>query len=397
MGISAAVPTCSDDWQCRNVCTADSWHNTCSGSITDNEAAEFNKIGARRDIFISSDVVDSNPATDENDIDQAKATPRKKIFKAYSVKSSASSFTKGGSTTITGIVTDRASSATRWSGWASSSAPLSCATPREEFPEPLRFCAAFAKEKGERSFGFVHVPMLDGTGTLAIVSISDNSPVAQYNARQSSAGHAERMLCVGDRITAVGSCSGDLEDMRLRLRRSNIRLTVERWPEIFSVSLAKKSPSDSFGMRTSSKASKDGRNILTIDKIAEGQMDNWNKMKIIERRHFEVVTPGSEIVRVNGVEGDDVEAMEVTLKDQPRVVVVFRRPGPEELLQTWHRMAGSGSGGLAPSPASCSKEEESRDMAASDKPARSRRQDAPPRLARLPEANLPDRPRTRAV
>lgn len=378
MGVSAAVPACSDAAQCRgsNVCSPDNWHTTCSGHAVENDATEFNKLENRRGSFVSGDVVEGSFFTEPNDTDEGSLTPRRMLVKAYSAKSSSST-----------TVTDRSSSRTRWSGWSSSIAQLSSVTPREDIHEPLRFCAAIAKEKGDRSFGFVHVPMLDGTGSLAIVSICDNSPVAQYNARQCAAGHQERMLCSGDRITAVGNCSEDLEEMRLRLRRSNVRLTVERWPDVFAVSLCKKSPSDSFGMKISCKASKEGRRILSVDRITNGQMDNWNKTKIIERRHFEVVTPGAEIVHVNGSEGEDVEAMEAAIKYQTRVLLRFRRPTPEALLQTWHQMAGTAS-----------KQGESRDMAASEKPERSRKeQDAVPRFSRLPEAKFPNRPRTRAV
>lgn len=193
---------------------------------------------------------------------------------------------------------------------------------------PLAFEVKLVKT-GDQSFGLAHVPMEDGTQTLLVVDLRDIGPVARYNAKMREMGNLDAMLQRGDRIVAVGETRGDLEKMRELLRKDSCHIFAERWPEVFSVRLEKAHKDDKFGIKTETILKSVDHKVLRVSVISLGLVHRWNTDAQLSKRFHEIVVPGMEIEKVNGIESN-IDKMHEALLTLDSVTVDLRRPDPDE-------------------------------------------------------------------
>lgn len=200
----------------------------------------------------------------------------------------------------------------------------------------LRFEVSVTKSPSE-GFGLAHVPVEDGSNTLLIVALRDQGPIARWNDERQRLGDDEKTVRRGDRIVAVGVVVDDLEAMRSMLRQDSAVFTLERWPETIVVSLAKRLPTDKYGMSTETVKCEDGVEVLRVTQIWGGLMSEWNQTACQSRRFHEIVTPASEVVRLDELTGDperivelsgDPERMQQALMTRDAVALTFSRPDP---------------------------------------------------------------------
>jgi len=201
--------------------------------------------------------------------------------------------------------------------------------------EIIKFNVELAKN-GDTSYGLAHVPMEDGTNTLLIVEFRDSGPIGRWNETQVAEGKPNNQIQAGDRIVAVGG-SSDLQSMRASLRQDTVTFTVERWPSHIQVALHKKTAADKFGMQTdlirkgleSKENPGEWSDVLCVGQIpGGGLLEQWNQWAILSRQFHQVVPPGSEILRVNDLEGN-AERMQDLLVESRSVHILFRRPSPD--------------------------------------------------------------------
>mmetsp|Transcript_35528 Transcript_35528/g.106193 ORF Transcript_35528/g.106193 Transcript_35528/m.106193 type:complete len:117 (+) Transcript_35528:2-352(+) len=112
---------------------------------------------------------------------------------------------------------------------------------------------------------------------------------------------------------------------QLRQADEGVRFIVERWPEVIVALLDRRSPGDRLGMRAESIELEDGREVLTLCQVTGGLLGEWNRRACNDRRFFEVVQPGSEIVRVLETTGA-ADKMLTELVNKSSVEIAFKRP-----------------------------------------------------------------------
>lgn len=192
------------------------------------------------------------------------------------------------------------------------------------------FDVELSKHGNELSFGMAHVPMEDGSGHLLVVDFRDVGPVARWNEQQRQLGKEDSILRRGDRIVSVGPVT-DLDGIKAKLRQASIVFNAVRWPQSIAVRLTKGRLSDQFGVQLETVDSATGLQILRVNRITAGILSEWNNMAWRSRRLFEIVSPGFEIISVNGVEcpAASAQGLQQLFQERDDVEVVFRRPSPE--------------------------------------------------------------------
>lgn len=193
-------------------------------------------------------------------------------------------------------------------------------------PELFRFVVDLQKDAGD-TFGLAHVPMEDGSSSLLVVDFREGGAVSRWNTAREKEGALDYMIRRGDRIVNVGSDT-DMEAMRMMLRQDLVQFSVERWPANVSMRLTKAHINHKFGIQTDLIDRENGLQALCVSGIMDGILSDWNQVAYSSRRYFEIVSHGSEIIRVDGLDGP-ADRLQQMLKDRTDVNIVFRRPPPE--------------------------------------------------------------------
>lgn len=213
-----------------------------------------------------------------------------------------------------------------------------CQQPRESTTitsaAPVRliaFEARLMKEPGS-SFGVAHTQIEEGGAPMLLIcDLRPDGPVAKWNSECIQNKQPERALQRGDRIMCIDG-KADVEAMRVCLKTDQVRLSVERWPDLYTVPLRKVTPADRFGMRTELIRKPDGKRSLLITQVANGLLSDWNERSQASKKYCDVVTADTEIVQVGAIKGDP-KAMQEELLRNTCIDVVLRRSFRHELQQ----------------------------------------------------------------
>mmetsp|Transcript_54396 Transcript_54396/g.168778 ORF Transcript_54396/g.168778 Transcript_54396/m.168778 type:complete len:252 (-) Transcript_54396:18-773(-) len=200
------------------------------------------------------------------------------------------------------------------------------AAPKHPANEILRFEVALTGQCAE-GYGGQHAPAEDGSESLVVTSVEENSPLAEWNEQQVQAETPEYTVRAGDHIVSVDSVLVGVASMgeQLQMAHSSVRFVVERWPEVVVAALDRRMPADKLGMRTESIERQDGTEVLTLCQVTGGLLGDWNRLAFRDRRFFEVVQPGSAIVRVLDCVGG-ADRMLQELMNKSSVEIAFKRP-----------------------------------------------------------------------
>jgi len=148
--------------------------------------------------------------------------------------------------------------------------------------------------------------------------------MAQWNADRTAEGKPEDVIRPGDRIVALEGAE-DLSAMRSMFReQESVDFTVERWPDRMKISLKRDSPADSFGMNVDPVVKQDGSKVLVIFEVNPGVIQEWNTRAAGEKEFYSIVTPGCELISLNG--NEEPNKMMESLLNELTVEMVLRRP-----------------------------------------------------------------------
>mmetsp|Transcript_18399 Transcript_18399/g.45781 ORF Transcript_18399/g.45781 Transcript_18399/m.45781 type:complete len:278 (-) Transcript_18399:233-1066(-) len=172
-------------------------------------------------------------------------------------------------------------------------------------------------------YGFAHAA-LEGAGVLMVMELRAGGIMAQWNADRTAEGKPEDVIRPGDRIVALEGAE-DLSAMRSMFReQESVDFTVERWPDRMKISLKRDSPADSFGMNVDPVVKQDGSKVLVIFEVNPGVIQEWNTRAAGEKEFYSIVTPGCELISLNG--NEEPNKMMESLLNELTVEMVLRRP-----------------------------------------------------------------------
>lgn len=187
--------------------------------------------------------------------------------------------------------------------------------------------AKLEKPPGKTQFGLAHMPAKDGASVLVVAKFLEDGPVDKWNMSCKTAGKAEHMIQVGDRIVEVNGSEGSVRALQAALVADEVTLRMQRYPETFELTLHKASKDQLCGIRMEIRsAPQQTDRVLVVAEVQKnGMVDRWNKEAAWRGEYHMVVTAHMEISSACGISGEP-EVMKQALKDHMQLPIVFRRP-----------------------------------------------------------------------
>lgn len=196
-------------------------------------------------------------------------------------------------------------------------------------------------EGGE--LGMTYAQEADLPAVVVVTGISGAGAARAWNSGQvlkkQPKGQTDLCLRRGDRILAVDGrprARPREKTSRAAVLDDLVVITVQRWPSSYQVLIKRESATDKLGMKLELvERVSPGRGVERIVRMGEvrgGFLGAWNTQAAAAERPYEVVTPGSEIVRVGASTSSPEDMMTALQVLEGDIHITVQRPEVETIV-----------------------------------------------------------------